>query len=75
MILDLSKVKIYIRPGFTDLRKAVNGLTGIIEGEMKCKVFSGDVFVFCNRDRKLLKAVYWDKTGFWLCQKRLEEEK
>jgi transposase len=75
MILDLSKVKIYIRPGYTDLRKAINGLTGIIEGEMECKVFSGNVFVFCNRDRKLLKAVYWDKTGFWLCQKRLEEDK
>jgi transposase len=33
------------------------------------------VYVFCSRDRKLLKAVYWDKTGFWLCQKRLEKEK
>ena len=30
MILDLNKVKIFIRPGHTDLRKAVNGLTGII---------------------------------------------
>jgi transposase len=37
--------------------------------------FSGSVYVFCNRDRTLLKAVYWDKTGFWLSQKRLEKEK
>jgi transposase len=22
-----------------------------------------------------LKAVYWEKTGFWLCQKRLEKDK
>jgi transposase len=33
------------------------------------------VYLFCNRERKLLKAVYWDKSGFWLCQKRLEQDK
>ena len=75
MILDLSKARIFIRPGHTDLRKASNGLTVIVQDEMKQDPFSGSVYVFCNRDRKLLKAVYWDKTGFWLCQKRLEKEK
>ena len=74
MILDISKVRIYIRPGYTDLRKAANGLTVIVQEEMGQDTFSG-VYVFCNRERKLLKAVYWDKTGFWLCQKRLEKEK
>jgi transposase len=37
--------------------------------------FSGSVYLFCNKGRKLLKAVWWDKTGFWLSQKRLEKEK
>ncbi|MDR0585185.1 MAG: transposase [Treponema sp.] len=27
---------------------------------------SGSVFLFCNRSRKVLKAVWWDKMGFWL---------
>jgi transposase len=36
--------------------------------------FSGNVYIFCNRGRKLLKAVWWDKTGFWLSQKRLEKD-
>jgi len=75
MILDLSKVKIFIRPGYTDLRKAVNGLTVIVQEGMKQDPFSGSVYLFCNRERKLLKAVYWDKSGFWLSQKRLEKEK
>jgi transposase len=75
MILDLSRVRIFIRPGTTDLRKASNGLTVIVQEEMLCDPFSGSVYLFCNRERKLLKAVYWDKTGFWLCQKRLEKEK
>ena len=74
MTIDLSKVKIYIRPGYTDLRKAINGLSIIIEENIKHNPFSGSVYLFCNRGRKLLKAIWWDKTGFWLCQKRLEKE-
>jgi transposase len=40
---------------------------------MKQDPFSGSVYVFCSRSRKLLKAVWWDRTGFWLSQKRLEK--
>ena len=75
MIIDPSKTRIFIRPGHTDLRKASYGLTAIVQEEMKENPFSGSVSLFCNRERKLLKAVYWDKTGFWLSQKRLEKEK
>ena len=75
MILDLSQVKIFIRPGATDLRKAVNGLSVIVQEGMKQDPFSGSVYLFCNSNRSLLKAVYWDRTGFWLCQKRLERDK
>ena len=75
MILDISKVRIFIRPGHTDLRKGSNGLTIIVQEEMKEDPFSGSVYLFCNRERKLIKAVYWEKTGFWLSQKRLEKDK
>ena len=75
MIIDLSKVRIFIRPGHTDMRKAINGLTAIVQETMKEDPFSGSVYIFCNRQRHLLKAVYWDKSGFWLSQKRLEKDK
>ena len=75
MIVDINKTRIFIRPGYTDLRKASNGLTILIQEAMQEDPFSGNVYLFCNRDRKLLKAVYWDRTGFWLSQKRLEKEK
>jgi transposase len=75
MTVDLSTAKIFIRPGSTDLRKAVNGLTALVQGQMRGDPFSGSVYLFCNRDRKLLKAIWWDKTGFWLSQKRLEKDK
>jgi len=75
MIFDLSRIRIFIHPGSTDLRKAVNGLSAIVQNKMEQDPFSGSVFLFCNRQCRLLKAVYWDKTGFWLCQKRLEKDK
>ena len=75
MTLELDKVRIYLKPGRTDLRKAVNGLAGIIEQQMAGEPFSGNVYLFCNKERKLLKALWWDKSGFWLSQKRLEQEK
>ena len=74
MIIDLSKVRIFVRPGGTDLRKAVNGLSAMVQEEMRQDPFSGSVYIFCNRERRLLKAVYWDRTGFWLSQKRLERD-
>jgi len=72
---DLNTARVFIRPGYTDLRKALNGLTIIIEQEMTGEVFSGNLYIFCNRERKLIKAIWWDKTGFWLNQKRLEKDK
>ncbi|MDR0475858.1 MAG: IS66 family insertion sequence element accessory protein TnpB [Treponema sp.] len=75
MTIDLSKARIFIRPGYTDLRKAVNGLSVMVEQQMSGEPFSGNVYLFCNRERRLLKAVWWDRNGFWLSQKRLEKDK
>jgi len=73
MLIDLKEFRFFIRPGTTDLRKAINGLTIYVQNEMKYDPFSKSLFLFCNRQRKLLKIVYWDKTGFCLWQKRLEK--
>jgi transposase len=75
MTVDINRVRIFIRPGYTDLRKAVNGLSVLIEQETEGEVFSGNVYLFCNRERKLLKAPWRDRNGFRLSQKRLEEER
>jgi transposase len=74
MKIDFSKTRIFIRPGATDLRKAANGLGGIIERQMEGELFSGSIYLFCNKNRKLLKAIWWDRNGFWLGQKRLEKD-
>ena len=34
---------------------------------------SGHLFAFFNRRRTMMKAVYWDRTGYCLIAKRLEK--
>ena len=75
MIIELKEYRFFIRPGVTDLRKAINGLSVLVQNEMKNDPFSKSLFLFCNRPRKILKIVYWDKNGFCLWQKRLEKQK
>jgi len=75
MFIDLAKVQIYVRPGWTDMRKAINGLSIIAQQEMERDPFSGCLFLFCNRSRKILKGLYWDRNGFCLWQKRLEKHR
>jgi transposase len=66
---------IYLRPGNTDLRKSINGLSAIVQQAMNKDPFEGGYFVFCNKSRHLLKIIYWDKSGFALWYKRLEKAK
>ncbi len=73
MLINFDNVRIYAHPGVTDLRKAVNGLSEIVKSDMELDPFSESIFIFCNRDRKLLKILYWERNGFCLWQKRLEK--
>lgn len=72
---DLSKVAVYVRPGVTDMRKAINGLSILVDERMELDPLNGALFLFCNRQRRILKALYWDRNGFCLWQKRLEKHR
>jgi len=66
--------KVYLALGSTDMRKAINGLSMLVQGSLEMDPFSGYLFVFCNRRRTIVKILYWDRNGFCLWQKRLERE-
>ena len=68
MFVEPPAIYLYKQP--VDFRKSINGLSAIVEAEMDRSPFSGAVFVFCNRRRDKVRALYWDKTGFCLWYKR-----
>lgn len=73
--LAVKDARIFVRPGPTDMRKQINGLAMIVEQQMDTNPFDPALFLFCNRERRILKALYWDRTGFCMWQKRLEKHR
>lgn len=75
MFINREAVDIYVQPGATDMRKHINGLSAWVQESMGENVFSGSLYLFCSRDRKRIKILYWERNGFCLWQKRLEKDK
>lgn len=57
----------------TDMRKSFDGLSGLVRNHMKRNPVDGEVYVFLNRSRSIIKLLHWDQSGFWLYSKRLEQ--
>ncbi len=67
--------RVYIAPGATDMRKAINGLSLLVADQLELDPMSGHLFAFCNRKRDIVKILYWDRNGFCLWCKRLEKDR
>lgn len=65
------RVFLCVRP--IDFRKAHDGLCAIVRDQFKDDPFGGDLFVFFNGARDRIKLLVWDRNGFWLLYKRLEQ--
>ena len=75
MFYDISKCKIFVKPGSTDFRKQINGLSIIVQEQMQLNPLDNNLYIFCNKSRNRLKVLYWDRNGFCLWFKRLELDK
>ena len=76
MIGDVSRAeRIYIVCGYTDMRKAIDGLAAIVQQNFRLDVFSGSLFLFCGKRCDRIKALLWEEDGFVLLYKRLENGK
>ena len=73
MLGDFSQVdSIYIACGYTDMRRGIDGLAGMVRDQFELDPFSNSLFLFCGRRRDRVKALLWEGDGFLLMYKRLE---
>jgi len=71
----IGDITIYLAQEPVDFRLGINGLSTLVEATLRFNPFSRNLFCFTNRRRNQIKVLYWQRTGFCLWLKRLEEEK
>lgn len=65
--------KIYLATGYTDLRRGIEGLAGIIRFQFELDPYDRNtLFLFCGRRCDRIKALLWEGDGFLLMYKRLD---
>ena len=70
-----SEIAIYLARDPVDFRLGINGLSVLVEATLKFDPFSRNLFCFVNKRRNQIKVLYWQRSGFCLWLKRLEEER
>lgn len=62
-------------PAPADLRRAYNGLFGMVKNGLARDPLSGDCYLFVNRRRKSCKVLLYDGTGLCIFMKRLGQKR
>ena len=56
-----------------NFRNGIEGTAAVARTVLQREPMDGALFVFRNRRRHMLRILYYDGSGFWLCTKRLSK--
>ncbi len=65
--------RIFLARQAIDMRKGSVSLAALVENALGLDPYGGDIFVFVGRHKNRVKLLAWDRSGFWLAAKRLEQ--
>lgn len=66
-------MRYFLCTGYTDMRKGMFTLSGLVQERMGGDIRSGDVFIFYNRFQTKIKLLHAESGGLVLYEKLLEE--
>ena len=68
-----ASVRVYLCLTACDMRKSFDSLQALVRDHLELDAFAGHLFVFSSRRKDRVKILYWDRDGFAVWSKRLEE--
>ena len=66
-------VRVLLATSRVDGRKGINGLSALVRSQLLMDPLSGILFVFFTRRADIVRILYWDRDGYVLTTKRLEQ--
>jgi transposase len=68
-----ASVRVYLCLTPCDMRRSFDGLHSLVSNHLALDALAGHLFVFANRRKDRVKILYWDRDGFAIWAKRLEQ--
>jgi transposase len=68
-----ASVRVYLCLSPCDMRRSFDGLHALVRDHLRLDAFAGHLYLFANKRKDRLKILYWDRDGFAIWAKRLEQ--
>jgi transposase len=68
-----ASVRVYLCLSPCDMRKSFDSQHALLRDHLELDAYAGHLVVFASRRRDRVKVLYWDRDGFALWSKQLEE--
>tara|TARA_R110002096_G_scaffold428014_1_gene639179 strand:+ start:1168 stop:1515 length:348 start_codon:yes stop_codon:yes gene_type:complete len=73
MFLPEADIRIWLCTQPTDMRKSFDGLSALVKNLLQEDPLSGHLFAFINKRKTQMKVLYFDRSGYCIWSKRLEQ--